>query len=62
VYRENEDYKTFSVGPTTPASEIISLALEKMRILEPVESFELCEVKTNGSILFFKKKKKHKIE
>jgi len=54
VYKANEDYKTLSVGATTPAIEIISLALDKMRINSTPDQFVLCEVKTNGAIREFK--------
>lgn len=55
VYRFNEDYKTLSVSPTTSASEIISLALEKFRMTETADQFILCEVRLNDceSLLHF---------
>jgi len=48
VYRHNEDYKTLSVSPTTPATEVISLALEKFRMTETPDQFILCEVRLNA--------------
>jgi len=54
VYRSNEDYKTLSVSPTTPAREVIQIALEKFRMQELPDLFSLCEVKLNGGIRNFK--------
>jgi len=49
VYLRNEDYKTLSVSPTMPASEIVSLVIEKFRLSDPPGKFILCEVRLNES-------------